>query len=136
MRKADEIACVGAIVIDDAGRLLLVRRANPPAQGTWSLPGGRVEAGESWEAAAVRELREETSLTGRVQRYVGDVRRDAPGGGVYVIRDFLLVIDGATEAVSGDDASDAGWFSESEVRDLDTSPGLVAALIEWQILTG
>lgn len=129
-----EIPCVGAVVLDAAGRLLLVRRANPPAQGLWSLPGGRVEPGESWEDAVVRELREETGLTGVVGRHVGDVRRDAPGGGVYLIRDFLMVVDGSPIPRSGDDATDADWFSQPQVRDLETSPGLVDALVEWRIL--
>lgn len=131
-----DIPCVGAIVRDDAGRLLLVRRANPPAQGTWSLPGGRVEAGESWEQAVRRELAEETGVDGRVVREVGEVRRPAPGGGVYVIRDFVLEVDGGSVARAADDASDAGWFSDDEVRGMDTSPGLVDVLEAWGLLGG
>ena len=46
-REHADIACVGAVAFDDSGRLLLVKRANPPAQGLWSIPGGRVEPGES-----------------------------------------------------------------------------------------
>ena len=136
MSDRREIPCVGAIVRDDRGRLLLIRRANPPAQGQWSLPGGRVEHGESLEDAVARELREETGLTGVVDRHVGDVRRDAPGGGVYVIRDFLMVVDGSPRVTAGDDASDAAWFTAAEVRELDTSMGLVAALVEWGMLSG
>jgi len=51
-----EFPGVGAIVFDDRRRLLLVQRANPPAQGRWSVPGGHVEPGESDEAATLREL--------------------------------------------------------------------------------
>ena len=86
------IPCVGGIVVDDRPgapwRLLLVRRGQEPAKGTWSVPGGRVEPGESDESATAREVLEETGLRVDVGRLVGTVERDAPGGGVYVIRDY------------------------------------------------
>ena len=117
-----------------ASGLLLVRRANPPAQGLWSIPGGRVEPGESAQDAVLRELLEETGLRGVIEREVGTVERAAPSGGTYVIRDFLVRVDGTPRPVAGDDASEAGWFTEDEVRALDTSPGLVATLTEWGLL--
>ena len=133
------VPCVGAIVVDDGGRFLLIRRANPPAQGQWSLPGGRVEPGEDWLDAVVRELLEETGVHARVDRFVGEVRRDAPLGGIYVIRDYLMTIDtrdsGRTPH-AGDDALDAGWFTPEEMRGLDTSAGLVEALTGWGLLDG
>ena len=128
------IPCVGAIVVDDGGRLLLIRRANPPAQGTWSVPGGRVEPGETDEDAVVRELLEETGVRGMVEREVGAIERAAPGGGTYVIRDFQLSVDGAGEPTAGDDAAEAAWFTPAQVRALETSPGLVEVLTGWGIL--
>jgi 8-oxo-dGTP diphosphatase len=131
------VPCVGAIVIDDDGRLLLIRRANPPAQGTWSLPGGRVEPGEDWQDAVRRELVEETGVEATVRRFVGEVRRDAPSGGVYVIRDYLMTLDAerkADQPIAGDDALDAAWFTPQEVRAAETSPGLVEALEGWGVL--
>ena len=58
------IPCVGAIIKDPAGRLLLIKRGHAPQAGRWSLPGGRVEPGESDEQAVIREIREETGLRG------------------------------------------------------------------------
>ena len=81
------IPCVGGI-IRHGGRLLLVKRGQEPARGTWSVPGGRVEAGESDEQATAREVLEETGLRVVVDGLVGTVERDAPSGGVYVINDY------------------------------------------------
>lgn len=128
------IPCVGAIVFDEDGRLLLVRRANPPAQGLWSIPGGRVEPGEASEDAVLRELVEETGVAGVVVREVGTITRDAPGGGTYVIRDFLVRADAGSQPVAGDDADDAAWFTDDELRRAATSPGLVEALESWALI--
>lgn len=136
----DRIPCVGAIVVHrqpGGPRLLLVRRGQAPATGTWSLPGGRVEVGESDETATAREVLEETALRVHVDRLVGSVERAAPGGGVYVIRDFACrpVRDADVSAVrAGDDADDVGWFTPDEVLGLDCSPGLVEALTGWGVL--
>ena len=127
------IPCVGAIVLDDARRILLIKRGQAPALGLWSIPGGRVEQGESHEVAVVRELLEETGLTGAVVREVGTVLRDAPSGGTYEIRDFLLSVDGGVLR-AGTDADDAGWFTRADLDDLPCSPGLVEALAEWDVL--
>jgi 8-oxo-dGTP diphosphatase len=127
------IRCVGAVVHDGTGRLLLVRRRNPPAAGTWSLPGGRVEPGEDDTTAVVREVAEETGLTVRAGRVVGVVERDAPSGGVYVIVDLVCdVVGGLLRA--GDDAADARWFSAADLAAATTSPGLVEALADWAVL--
>ena len=122
---------------DDHGRLLLVRRAHPPAQGTWSLPGGRVEPGEDDAAAVVREVAEETGLRVEPGPVVGVVERDSPDGGVYVITDLACrVLGGSLQA--GDDASDAGWFDARRLASTVTSPGLSPGLVEaltgWGVL--
>lgn len=136
----DAIPCVGGIVFDErpmGRRILLVRRGREPAKGTWSVPGGRVEAGESHEAATAREVLEETGLEVLVGRLVGTVERDAPGGRVYVIHDHECRLAPGAEADAvraGDDADDAAWFTPDELRTLDCAPGLVEALTGWGVL--
>jgi 8-oxo-dGTP diphosphatase len=127
------IPCVGAVVHDERGRLLLIRRAHPPAQGTWSLPGGRVEAGEDDAAAIVREVAEETGLSVEPGRVVGTVKRDSADGGVYVITDLICRVAGGS-LQAGDDASDADWFDARRLASTTTSPGLIDTLAEWGVL--
>ena len=127
------VACVGAIVVDDAGRLLLVRRAQEPGAGLWSVPGGRVEAGEDDATAVVREVREETGLEVAVGRHVGTVERDGPEGVVFVINDYLCTPTGGS-LEAGDDAADAVWAATEMVRSLPTVPLLVETLEAWRVL--
>jgi ADP-ribose pyrophosphatase YjhB (NUDIX family) len=127
------VPCVGALVHDAAGRLLLVRRANPPGAGLWSLPGGRVEAGEDDAAAVVREVAEETALVVDVGPLVGEVQRPGPDGQTYLIRDYACTPAG-TPAVAGDDASDVRWVTLAELDDLPLVPLLRDTLAGWGVL--
>ncbi len=129
-----DIPCVGAIVFDERGRLLLIRRAHAPAEGLWSIPGGRVEPGEDDIAATVREVREETGLDVRVVREVGTVIRDLPSGDRYVIRDFLAECAPGATPTAGDDASDAAFVDPADLHRYELSPGLVEALAGWGLL--
>lgn len=125
-----EIPCVGAICIDEDARILLIQRGQEPARGRWSIPGGRVEPGEDARDAVIREVREETGLDVVVGREVGTVRRDAPSGGTYVIRDFLATPRSGVLA-AGDDARAVQWVALADLGEWDTSPGLVEALVAW-----
>ncbi|MBN1362395.1 MAG: NUDIX hydrolase [Sedimentisphaerales bacterium] len=92
--------------------LLLVNRKRDPYQGHWATPGGFIEMDEELEDAVVRELREETGLTGvplEQMRTFGTVGRDPRGRQITVV--FLGVIQGKQPAVKGgDDAAEARWF--------------------------
>jgi 8-oxo-dGTP diphosphatase len=129
-----EVTCVGALVFDASGRLLVVRRWHAPAAGQWSLPGGRVEPGESQAAAVEREVLEETGLRVRVGEAVGSVKIPAAGGDVYDVTDFRATVVGdATAPTAGDDATEVAWVSRPDFEALDTSPGLAQTLRKWQV---
>lgn len=107
--------------------VLLIRRGTPPLAGDWSIPGGRIEFGERTEAAALRELKEETGVEARLIGLVDVVdaiftsRRSGEVARHYVLFDFAAVwISG--EAVAGDDAAHAEWVS----------PARLAALPLWE----
>jgi 8-oxo-dGTP diphosphatase len=124
----DAVVCAGAVVRDDAGRLLLIRRGQAPAKGTWSLPGGRVEPGETPAEAAAREVREETGL----QVSVGDLITTVTVMG-YLIHDFAATVMGGTLS-AGDDASEVRWCAPDDLPAMTLSPGLLAELRRMRVL--
>jgi 8-oxo-dGTP diphosphatase len=127
------IPCVGAVVKDSGGRLLLIKRGHEPGAGLWSLPGGRVEPGETDAEALVREMREETGLTVAPGPLIGRVQRPGAGGSVLDIRDYAATVIGGTLS-PGDDAADARWTRADELNALPLTEGLAEILTAWGVL--
>ena len=114
MRKFPDrpIVGVGAVILD-GDRVLLARRAHPPLQGEWSLPGGAVEVGETLHEALMREVREETGLDveiGPVVEVLDRIERQSDGRVEYhfIIVDYACSVLGGTLACASD-AADARW---------------------------
>ena len=126
---------VGAVIVHD-GRLLLIRRGRGVAAGRWSLPGGRVEFGETLAQAVAREVREETGLTVTVGEFLGWVERmgqDPPYH--YVILDFEAApAEPDLTLTAADDASAALWVPLGEVPQFDLVIGLEEFLNEVGVL--
>jgi 8-oxo-dGTP diphosphatase len=116
---------VSAVIFRD-GKILLVRRARSPAKGFYSLPGGRVEFGESLHDALHREVREETGLKIEIVGLAGwrEVLPGTTGGGHYVIMSFAARW-AAGEPVLNEEHDDFKWLKSEEVGDLKLTGGLV-----------
>ncbi len=126
--------CVGAVAVHD-GDLLLIRRGHGPAAGEWSLPGGRLEAGEAVAEAVVRELREETGLEGVCGELLGWVERiDPDGQHHFVILDFEVTVLDDRLPVAGDDAAEAAWVPLDQVVDRRLTDGLVEFLHDQGVI--
>lgn len=113
---------VGAIIIEN-DRVLLVKRAHPPIQGQWSIPGGVLEVGEMVREAAIREAREETGLIvepgellGVYDRILHDPEKRVQYH--YVLIDFLCRVTGG-QLQAATDAAEVRWFKRDELPALN-----------------
>ena len=108
------VPAVCVVVPDAAGRILLVRRGIAPKIGDWCLPGGFMELGEKPEAAALRELKEEAGLTGRIECLLG--LRSTPSRLYHtILLAAFLVQPEAGVPVAGDDATAARWYQPAKL---------------------
>jgi len=127
---------VGAFVFDGAGRVLLVERGRPPGLGLWTVPGGRVELGETLAEAVAREVREETGLDVACGPLVEVVERLTRAGDDlwhYVIVDYLAeVVGGAMAAAS--DVRAARFVADDELAALPLTDGLLPVLARAQAM--
>ena len=131
MSTARPTVAVGAIVFDARGRVLLVKRGKPPAQGLWTVPGGRVELGETLTAAVEREVREETGVEVTCGALVEVVERITTEGDAtwhYVILDYLAHAVPRAALAHGDDAADARWFAIDELDAAPLTDGLLPVI--------
>lgn len=123
---------VGAVILEDDGQALLLRRARAPQAGTWVFPGGFVELGETVAAAAARECIEETGVVPHIGALLGVY--DRPGPGIVIVVYRATVASGS--AGPGTEASEVRWFRSEDIPwtelAFDTTE---AALRDWVKLT-
>jgi len=122
---------VGGVARQD-GAILLIRRGTPPSEGLWSVPGGRVEWGETLSEAVRREVLEETGLEVEVGEVAGLVERIYEGFHYVIVDYFVTVLGGALQA--GGDVREARWVPETEVEALPLATGVAEALREFGVL--
>jgi 8-oxo-dGTP diphosphatase len=129
-----QLAVSAAIFRDD--KILLVRRARPPAKGFYSLPGGRVEFGETLHAALQREVDEETGLTIEIVGLAGwrEVLPGTSGGGHYLIMSFAARSTFG-EPVLNEELDDFRWSAPDALGDLQLTAGLQEIIQSaWSLL--
>ena len=116
-------ALASSAILERNGRLLLIRRRNPPAADMFAFPGGRAEEGESPEQTALREFFEETGIEARdpVLFATYDLKTEKANGMIethFLLSVFRVSADASSEAIAGDDAVDQGWYTLEEIRAL------------------
>ena len=141
MQHPQPIPAVAAVIVAD-GKLLLIRRGTEPSKGKWSVPGGRVEFGETLEDALKREVREETGLEIEVGDLAGvyelivhptlNAQLSTLGGLAhhYVIIDYFARVVGG-ELKAGDDADDARWVPTSALDEYQLTEHLRERIQGW-----
>ncbi len=105
------------VTVGGKNRLLLVKRSVEPKKGSWCLPGGFMELGETPETAALRELREETGLDGEIDRLLGVAATNNAQYDTVLMVGFLVTAFSGT-LTAGDDAEAVGWFTAGDLPEI------------------
>lgn len=111
------VPATSLVVVDRRDHLLLVKRNVEPKTGFWCLPGGFLELGESPEASALRELKEETGLSGRIERLLGIVTSQSDRYHTILMIGYLAAAD-SLDLKAGDDAADAAYFDPRNLPEI------------------
>ena len=128
---ADPILGASAVIVAD-GAILLVQRGHEPQLGRWSVPGGRVEPGETLAGAAAREAYEETGLEVRIGAELWDLTI-GDGDVTYEVHDFAATVTGGSLR-AGDDAADVRWIPLDELDQWPLTEDLLGYLTRGGIL--
>ena len=118
-RPAVTVDCAVFYRDETALQLLLIERKNPPFEGFWSFPGGFVDMNEDLQAAALRELEEETAIRGiKLEQFraYGDPKRDPRHRTITIV--FVALLKNKPSPKAGDDDDNAQWFSMKQLPDL------------------
>lgn len=127
------IPCAAACAFK-GDRILLIKRATPPSQGRWSVPGGVIELGETFNDAAKRELREECGIEIEVDKafYVENLIVPDERGDIqfhYVVI-YVVAYHVSGEAHANSDALDVHWATRQELSNLDMDPTVRRIILE------
>ncbi len=125
--KNPPVPAVGVICFKGA-RVLLIKRSKPPKKDDWSLPGGRLEPGETRREAALRELYEETGVSAKLLEKIAVIDADF-GSHHFILHDYLAVWESG-EVRACDDAADARWFELTEIEALGMWPKTQAVIFQ------
>jgi ADP-ribose pyrophosphatase YjhB (NUDIX family) len=129
-RMRQPVIFAASAVVWRGRQVLLVKRGRPPGKDYWSLPGGKVEAGETVEQTAAREVLEETGLAAKLLGLIG-VFTVVSAEVEYRISCFAAMSDEG-EVTPGDDAADAAWFSFVDLEKLKLAPNTLEAILQSQ----
>ena len=131
------MVAVHAVILKE-GHILLVKRAKEPSKGKWSIPGGRIELGETIYEAAKREVLEECSVEIEIERVLDVADSIIRDGDSCIFYHFILIYllahykDGDVKAQS--DAEDAKWITTNELSELDTHTNLRTVLMRAALM--
>jgi 8-oxo-dGTP diphosphatase len=114
-----EVEAAGGIVLDDEGRVAIVHR---PRYDDWSLPKGKLDAGESFEEAALREVEEETGMRCSLGDELDPVRYRDNKGRPKLVRYWLMYVEDDPGFVPNDEVDELRWVTPGEAAELLTYP--------------